>query len=452
MRHLIRTVVAGVVTVISFGQAFAAGGADAASLKEDYVRVPMPPGFQVIHTEADGPVFADVQGKTVYKWPYQALRNGYVGDEKGKSVCTETVTTTSAGLMSPYPPGLVLPNLDTRPSCAAFWPPVLAAADAKPIDKWTLVTRADGSKQWAYDGQALYFSKLDQKSGDVLGGTTRNQLRHPAGREPVGPPSNVPPGFMVVTTAKGRLVVNDKGYSVYTSEKDGPEKSNCDAACTQTWHPVAAPALAKPQGEWSIVERAPGVRQWAFRKQPVYTYVRDISLSSQQGSDVPGWHNVYTQLTPEPPKGFTFQDTHAGVVVADAKGKTVYVYTCADDSLDQLACDYPGAPNVYRLAVCGGGDLDRCLKTWPYVTAAPDAKSASKTWSVIEIDPRTGNPAAAGQAGALRVWAYKGKPIYTYAGDNGPGDINGDAVGEWNGSRNGFVALWVREDYSRSDT
>src|SRR6185503_2750172 len=37
-------------------------------------------------------------------------------------------------------------------ACAAQWPPVVATG-APPSDVWTVVTRTDGSKQWAYRGK-----------------------------------------------------------------------------------------------------------------------------------------------------------------------------------------------------------------------------------------------------------------------------------------------------------
>ncbi len=65
----------------------------------------------------------------------------------------------------------------------------------------------------------------------------------------------------------------------------------------------------------------------------------------------------------------------------------------------------------------------------------------------MQIDPKTGRRAAAGQSGAVSVWAYRERPVYTYAGDRQPGDINGDSTGEWRGYRNGFKAFWLRDDY-----
>lgn len=53
--------------------------------------------------------------------------------------------------------------------CAANWPPLTAGADAKPAGKWSIVTRDDGSRQWAYDGKPLYTWKKDTKAGDATG-------------------------------------------------------------------------------------------------------------------------------------------------------------------------------------------------------------------------------------------------------------------------------------------
>ncbi len=53
--------------------------------------------------------------------------------------------------------------------CAANWPPLIALDDAQPVGKWTLVQRADGMKQWAYDGKPLYGWHEDKRAGDTLG-------------------------------------------------------------------------------------------------------------------------------------------------------------------------------------------------------------------------------------------------------------------------------------------
>jgi len=58
--------------------------------------------------------------------------------------------------------------------CAEFWPPVKAAADAKPVGDLTIITRDDGSKQWADGGKPLYTFAKDTKPGDTLGNNFKN--------------------------------------------------------------------------------------------------------------------------------------------------------------------------------------------------------------------------------------------------------------------------------------
>ena len=53
--------------------------------------------------------------------------------------------------------------------CATLWPPAAVAADAKAEGDLSIVTRDDGSKQWAYKGKPVYTYAADKKPGDVTG-------------------------------------------------------------------------------------------------------------------------------------------------------------------------------------------------------------------------------------------------------------------------------------------
>ena len=53
--------------------------------------------------------------------------------------------------------------------CAMLWPPFAASAEAKASGPWTIFTRDDGSRQWAYKGKPLYTYSKDQKPGDAKG-------------------------------------------------------------------------------------------------------------------------------------------------------------------------------------------------------------------------------------------------------------------------------------------
>ena len=53
--------------------------------------------------------------------------------------------------------------------CAINWPPLAASSTDRSGGDWTVITRDDGSKQWAWHGKPLYFWAKDQKPGDVTG-------------------------------------------------------------------------------------------------------------------------------------------------------------------------------------------------------------------------------------------------------------------------------------------
>ncbi|MFT4767823.1 MAG: putative lipoprotein with Yx(FWY)xxD motif [Glaciecola sp.] len=428
--------------------------------REAFIEESMPPGFQVFSSALDGPVYADEQGRTLYRWPLGALRNGSTGDRKdGPSNCTDEVLLHSAGLMSPYPPGLLLPDADERLSCAQVWPPALAADDAEEVGKWTLATRADGTSQWVYDGYPLYTSDLDQRPGDTLGGSKMSAERDRDGgivRQPVGPPPDVPAGFKVVQSTTGRLLVTKEEYSVYTRDGDTLNTSNCDDECLKDWTPVPAPEIAMSRGDWGVVKQASGFNQWAFRGKPLYTYNNAPRTRSFVGSDVPNWrsptwHNAYTQRAVVPPAEFTVQEVEfGGHVLADSRGRTIYRYNCRDDSFAQLACDHPDSAQEYRMAICGNSDPQLCRETFPYVRAEPDAESDSRLWTVMAIDPQTGRHAAENAEEAIYVWAFRARPVYTYKGDKAPGVTNGDGIGEFTGKRNGYKAFVLRDDFGEN--
>ena len=53
--------------------------------------------------------------------------------------------------------------------CAGLWPPLMATAADQASGDYSIITRDDGSRQWAYKGKPLYMYKSDQKAGDRSG-------------------------------------------------------------------------------------------------------------------------------------------------------------------------------------------------------------------------------------------------------------------------------------------
>ena len=95
----------------------------------------------------------------------------------------------------------------------------------------------------------------------------------------------------VVTSGQQKLLADADGRSLYTFDKDQPGKSNCTLLCAVAWPPFVAPAGAKASGPWSVVARSTGVKQWAYKGSPLYTYHFDSKRGDVHGDGAEGvWH------------------------------------------------------------------------------------------------------------------------------------------------------------------
>jgi predicted lipoprotein with Yx(FWY)xxD motif len=90
-------------------------------------------------------------------------------------------------------------------------------------------------------------------------------------------------------------------------------------------------------------------------------------------------------------------ETPGGKIYTDAKGMTLYTF-------DK---DEAGKTNCY----------DKCATAWPPFAAAADAVAEGE-WTIVE------------RTDATKMWAYEGKPLYTYVEDKKAGDVTGDGKGD----------------------
>ena len=94
---------------------------------------------------------------------------------------------------------------------------------------------------------------------------------------------------------KDGVLVDQKGMTVYTFDQDKANsgKSVCNDDCAKNWPPVMAGADAKADGDYSIIERDDGSKQWAYKGQPLYTFVKDKKPGDRTGDNVKSvWHIV----------------------------------------------------------------------------------------------------------------------------------------------------------------
>ena len=94
-----------------------------------------------------------------------------------------------------------------------------------------------------------------------------------------------PPG---VAEKDGSFLSPD-GKPLYTFANDRtPGKSACNGACATAWPPLAAAAGAATDGDWTVVTRDDGGKQWAYKGKPLYTYKGDTSGKAATGVG-PAW-------------------------------------------------------------------------------------------------------------------------------------------------------------------
>jgi predicted lipoprotein with Yx(FWY)xxD motif len=72
-------------------------------------------------------------------------------------------------------------------------------------------------------------------------------------------------------SAKGKVLTNDKGMTLYVFDKDSGGKSACNDPCAGNWPPLMATAASKPMGDYSIITRDDGSKQWTYKGRPLYT-------------------------------------------------------------------------------------------------------------------------------------------------------------------------------------
>jgi predicted lipoprotein with Yx(FWY)xxD motif len=372
----------------------------------------VPSGVRIEATDEIGQVLADAQGHTLYTWD---------GDRKAdESLCDDTHVTRANGGGSKH---YFVPDPDTRPTCQQVWPPFLASADARPVGAWTLVKRADGTTQWARGGKPLYTFAFDAHPGEI-NGAGRQGGRRPARLDPPAPA-----GIVAGDTASGLMLMTDRGKPLYVG---------AGARDPQGWLPLLAPAVAaNPPRGWAIADLPGGVRQWRFDGQGVYIYAEDVPFGEPQGAGEPGWRPLVIQPPMAHPAELTVHMTGEGPAFADKAGMTAYLFACAEETADREICDMPGASPSYWRAMCGPPDA--CRKLWRPIEAPADAKPIGRTWSIVTIDPTGASQFPAPGQPALRVWAYRGRPLYTYLRDHAPGDQNGQMIAA--GLQWGFAVL-----------
>ena len=87
------------------------------------------------------------------------------------------------------------------------------------------------------------------------------------------------------------VLVGANGMTLYTFDKDAGGKSACNGPCATNWPPLMAGAGDAATGDYSIITRDDGGKQWAMKGKPLYYWVKDAKPGDKTGDGVNNvWH------------------------------------------------------------------------------------------------------------------------------------------------------------------
>lgn len=241
------------------------------------------------------------------------------------------------------------------------------------------------------------------------------------------PPAAAPGATVAVTSAQtdlGQILAGPDGRTLYGFTNDVKGQSTCFGTCAEAWPPVLVGAdwTVGPEldsGVFSTVDRGDGTKQLVAGKWPLYYYASDTApgdTTGQASGNV--WFVVGTDAAlirdaavngagdeSGQPTDISVDvqlgETQLGEVLVDSEGLSLYAFTNDADGNPTCAAD--------------------CADAWPAAIVDGEIAVAEELDSaVFSVVPALdgGEQLKAGK------W-----PLYRFAGDAAPGDINGQGSG-----------------------
>ena len=93
------------------------------------------------------------------------------------------------------------------------------------------------------------------------------------------------------------VLTGSNGMTLYTFDKDGAGsgKSVCNGPCATNWPPLMVGDGQSGSGDYSVVTRDDGAKQWAYKGKPLYFWIKDQKPGDRSGDGV---NNVWRVAKP----------------------------------------------------------------------------------------------------------------------------------------------------------
>jgi predicted lipoprotein with Yx(FWY)xxD motif len=87
------------------------------------------------------------------------------------------------------------------------------------------------------------------------------------------------------------------GMTLYTFDRDtaGSGKSVCNGPCLTLWPALTASDTDKGSGDYTVIVRDDGKKQWAYKGKPLYFFARDTKAGDRTGD---GFNQVWKTARP----------------------------------------------------------------------------------------------------------------------------------------------------------
>jgi predicted lipoprotein with Yx(FWY)xxD motif len=210
-----------------------------------------------------------------------------------------------------------------------------------------------------------------------------------------------------VRAAPGYVLTDARGLPLYGCEGDRPGAEAPKPGAE--WIPFAASQAALPVGDFTIIPRFTGLRQWAYRGRPLYRYANDLDYGDANGKDVSANVRLVFLLHYFMPEGVTMvADRDYGDLLVLKDGTRLYARETSNGGSLGPRRD-PGRSNVGKTIGVAGCD-EQCERFWKPLIAPDDAKP-NGYWSLYA------------RPDGKKQWAYYGHALYSPVSGAPPADL-----------------------------
>lgn len=234
--------------------------------------------------------------RPLYRWINDSVAGDTTGEEvkslwyvaqtipvskRNVEVTTETVVNKTTVLTDIFGKTLYIftndqntPNSSScNDSCATVWPPLAASDDDQASGNFSIITRDDNSKQWAYYNMPLYRFANDSVPDDTAGEAVNLKWYV----------AEAMPTSKYNTTARGIVLSNTDWKSLYVLDNETTSNLLCKDACLTAWPPLLADEKDQERGNYSMFVNSNGKKQWAYNDKPLYHWKNDSVAGDLNG-------------------------------------------------------------------------------------------------------------------------------------------------------------------------